>query len=131
MSAFTRPLTITELDGRRGLWRLEEQLPYEVAAKGSGRWVIAPQGMVTDGATTMIFRPILPAWGTYSRAAVIHDHLCQLLRAGKPHPEAPTYASAARVFREAAKVSGTSLPVRWAMWAAIRLWFGLRGVAAH
>lgn len=129
MSAFTAPLTITELDGRRGLWRLEEQLPYEVGAEGSGRWVIAPAGMTTDGATTMVFRPILPAWGAYSRAAVIHDHLCDLLRAGRPHPEAATFAAAARVFREAAKVAGTSLPVRWAMWAAIRLWFALQGLA--
>ncbi|WP_442780893.1 DUF1353 domain-containing protein [Caulobacter sp. SL161] len=129
MSAFTGELTITELNARKGLWRLEEQLRYEVGSKGSGRWVIAPAGMTTDGATTMIFRPILPAWGTYSRAAVIHDHLCDLLRAGRPHPEAQTYAAAARVFREAAKVAGTSLPVRWAMWAAIRLWFALRELA--
>ena len=127
MSAFTGELTITEIDARRGLWRLEQPLPYEVGHKGSGRWVIAPAGMTTDGATTMLFRPILPAWGTYSRAAVIHDRLCDLLRAGTPHPEAPTYAAAARVYREAAKVSGTSLPVRWAMWAAIRLWFALQG----
>lgn len=129
MSAFTAPLTITELDGRKGLWRVEQPLPYEVGDKGSGRWVVAPIGMVTDGATTMVFRPVLPAWGTYSRAAVIHDHLCDLLRAGTPHPEAPTYAAAARVFREAAKVAGTSLPARWAMWAAIRAWFALRGLA--
>lgn len=127
MSAFTGALTITELDAGRGLWRLEQELPYEVGSEGSNRWVIAPAGMTTDGATTMLFRPILPAWGTYSRAAVIHDHLCDLLRAGSPHPEAPTYATAARVFREAAKVTGTSLPVRWTMWAAIRVWFALRG----
>lgn len=129
MSAFTAPLTITELDARRGLWRLEQPLPYEVGHKGSGRWVIAPAGMTTDGATTMLFRPILLPWGTYSRAAVIHDRLCDLLRARAPHPEAPTYAAAARVFREAAKVSGTSLPVRWAMWAGIRLWFAVQGKA--
>ena len=129
MSAFTAPLTITELDGRRGRWRVEQPLPYEVGFKGSGRWIIAPAGMETDGATTMLFRPLLPSWGAYSRAAVIHDLLCDLLRAGQPHPEAPTYAAAARVFREAAQVAGTSLPVRWAMWGAIRLWFALQGRA--
>lgn len=129
MSAFTAPLTITELDGRRGLWRVEQALPYEVGAEGSGRWVVAPAGMMTDGATTMIFRPILPAWGRYSRAAVIHDHLCDLLRAGTPHPEAPTFARAARVFREAAKVGGSPALERWPMWAGIRLWFALQGLA--
>lgn len=129
MSAFTAPLTITELDGRRGLWETGRALPYEVGHEGSGRWIIVPAGVKTDGATTMVFRPILPAWGSYSRAAVIHDHLCELLRAGRPHPEAPTFAAAARVFREAAKVAGTSLPVRWAMWVGIRVWFVLRGLA--
>jgi hypothetical protein len=126
MSAFTGPLTITELDAKRGVWRLEQPLPYEVGAEGSGRWVIAPAGQLTDGATTMIFRPLLPAWGTYSRAAVIHDHLCDLLRAGTPHPEARTYAAAAAVFREAMTVCRTPWVVRWTMWAAVRAWFALR-----
>jgi len=129
VSAFTGELTITELDGRRGLWRLGQELPYEVGFKGSGRWIVAPAGMTTDGATTMFFRPILPAWGAYSRAAVIHDHLCELLRAGRPHPEAPTFAAAARVFREAAAVGGTSFLTRWTMWAAIRAWFAVQGLA--
>lgn len=91
MSAFTGELTITEVDGRHGVWRLEQPLPYEVGFKGSGRWVIAPAEMTTDGATTMVFRPILPAWGTYSRAAVIHDHLCQLLRAGNHTTDLATF----------------------------------------
>ena len=127
MSWFTGPLAIIELDARRGLWRLGQALGYEVGFKGSGRWVIVPAGQITDGATTMAFRPLLPAWASYSRAAAVHDHLCDLIMAGTPHPEAPTYRAAARVFREAAKVCGTSLLVRWAMWAGIRLWFALRG----
>ena len=127
MSGFTGPLSITELDAGKGLWRLNQDLPYEVGSEGSNRWVIAPAGQVTDGATTMLFRALRPAWASYSRAAVIHDHLCDLLRARRAHLEAPTYAAAARVFREAAKVCGTPLPVVWAMWAAIRVWFALRG----
>lgn len=62
MSAFTAPLTITELDGRRGLWETGSALPYEVGHEGSGRWIIVPARTRTDGATTMVFRPILPAW---------------------------------------------------------------------
>jgi len=129
MSAFTAPLTITELDGRKGLWRVERELPYEEGHEGSGRWIIVPTGWPTDGATTMWFRWLYAAWGPWSRAAALHDHLCDLIKAGTPHPLAPTYAEAARIFRQAAKVGGTSLVDRWVMWAGIRLWFAVQGKA--
>lgn len=128
MSLFTGPLSITEVSTKTRRWVLNEPLAYEVGAEGSGRWVVAPAGMETDGASVpRLFWTFLPAWDTYSRAAVIHDHLCAMLAAGAPHAEGRTYRQAATVFREAMKVCRTPWLTRWSMWAAVRLWFFATG----
>ena len=126
MSAFTGPLSLTELDADWRLWRLDQPLLYEVGALGSGRAIVAPAGMITDGAS--VPQPLwacLPTWGAYSRAAVIHDRLCFLIASGAPHPLAPSYARAAEIFAEAMKVSGTPLAQRSAMYLAVRAWFSI------
>src|SRR5581483_3844288 len=94
MSRFTDDLTITQTRNWHR-WRLEQKLIYEVGAEGSGRMIEVPHGFVTDGAS--IPRPLwwlLPTWGTYSRAAVIHDYLYVLLEAKASHKEAPTRKAA-------------------------------------
>ena len=126
MSAFTGPLSLTELDADWRLWRLDQPLTYEVGALGSGRAITAPAGTITDGAS--VPQPLwacLPAWGAYSRAAVIHDRLCYLIASGQPHPLAPTYARAVEIFAEAMKVSSTPLAQRQAMVLAVRAWFSI------
>jgi hypothetical protein len=107
VSAFTGPLTITHVDVDWRLWILEQPLCYEVGEEGSGRTITAPTGFRTDGASVPRFLwAVLPTWGSYSRAAVIHDYLLDCLASGKPHPEAPTRADADHVFREAMIVCG-------------------------
>jgi hypothetical protein len=122
MSSFTGPLTLTHLDADWRQWRLEQPFVYEVGFLGSGRVISVPVGFVTDGAS--VPRPLwslLPAWGRYSRAAVIHDYLCVLLNSGTPHAEAGTRRKADAVFYEAMKVCGVGGVVRFVMWAAVRL----------
>lgn len=122
MSAFTGPLTVTELDTDTQLWRLETALTYYVGALGSGRAVVVPVGFVTDGASVpRALWPFLPPWGSYSRPAVIHDLLCVLIEKGTPHKEAPTRKDADAVFYEAMGVTGTSMPVRWILWIGVRI----------
>lgn len=127
MSAFTDDLTITALaDGMN--WRVFQALDYEVGGAGSGRIVTVPAGFVTDGAS--VPRPLwdlLPSWGTYSRAAVVHDYLCTLLNAGTPHAEAPTRKAADAIFYEAMVVCGTGATMRWTMWAFVRAYAILAG----
>lgn len=124
MSAFTGPLSLTELDADWRLWRLDTPLTFEVGSLGSGKAVTAPVGMITDGASVpRTLWSCIPPWGPYSRAAVIHDRLCYLLASGAPHPLAPTYAAAADIFLEAMQVGGTPLCQRQEMYLAVRAWF--------
>lgn len=124
MSAFTGPLSLTELDRDWRLWRLDQPLRYEVGRLGSGQVIEAPAGMITDGASVpQPLWSVLSPWGPYSRAAAIHDRLCYLIASGAPHPLARTYARAADVLLEAMAVAGAPLAQRTAMWAAVRAWF--------
>ena len=122
MSAFTGRLTLTHLDADWRRWRLRHAMTYEVGAEGSGRTITVPRGFTTDGASIPQFLwGILPAWGRYSRAALIHDYGYACLREGRPHPEMPTRRAADAVFHEAMLVCGVSRPVAWLMWAAVRI----------
>lgn len=129
MSRFTGELTITHLDADWKRWRLEQPLVYEIGSLDSGKVVTAPAGMVSDGASVPRFLwAILPAWGRYSRAAVIHDHLCDRIANGDPHEFAITRKRADRIFLEAMKVCGVKRPIRWAMYFAVRLFAIYRGI---
>lgn len=76
MSTFTTPLVVTPLaDGKR--WRLVWTFEYHVGRYPSDDIIKVPSGFVTDFAS--IPRPfwtILPPWGKYGKAAVVHDYLC-------------------------------------------------------
>jgi hypothetical protein len=131
MSRFTGELTITQLDVDYRTWRLEQPLVYEVGEEGSGREILVHRLFETDGASIpRIFQSLLPTWGRYSRAAVIHDYLYNELRpGGMPHPEACDRRRADAVFREAMEVSGVGFITRWVMWAAVRA-FGFLALQA-
>jgi hypothetical protein len=123
MSAFTGPLTLTHRDVDWREWELVTPLSYEVGFLGSGRVITVDPGFVTDGASVPQFLwVILPPWGRYSRAAVIHDLLCRLINAGTPHIEAPTRERADAIFHEAMGVLGVNRIVRFVMWTAVRLY---------
>lgn len=122
MSAFTGEITITSLAADWRCWRLEQPLVYEVGALGSGRVITVPVGFVTDGAS--VPRPlwaVLPVWGRYSRAAVVHDYLCRLLARGLPHPQAPTRRAADAIFAEAMTACGVGPLTRRVLWFGARL----------
>lgn len=121
MSSFTGELTITEVAVNWRVWRLEQDFSYEVGEKGSARLITVPRGFITDGASVpRAFWWIFPAWGSYSRAAVVHDLLCHLIHAGVPHPEAPTRYDADRIFLEAMTICGTGPIARRIMYWAVR-----------
>ena len=115
MAAFTGPLTITQIDVGGRTWRLESNIQYGL--------IQAPAGFTTDGATVpRRLRFLLPRWGSYSRAAVIHDVLCDSLAKGSPHSLAPTWKSAAVLFREMMIAEGTGTALRTAMFAIVYAW---------
>jgi len=111
---FKDPLTVTELVKDWRKWRLEQELVY--------RDIRVPVGYITDGAS--VPRPLwwlLPSWGRYSRASVVHDYLCDQIVKRAPHPAAPTARKADAIFYQAMKDSGVNATIRWLMWAAVRL----------
>ncbi len=75
MSRFTETLIVTPLpDGKT--WIILADFGYDVGEEGSSDVINVPIGTYTDFAS--IPRPlwiILPRWGKYGNAAVIHDWL--------------------------------------------------------
>lgn len=85
MSSFTKfnaELKVQFHDGASKLlgkdhWITTEGFTYYLGSKGSDRWVQVPIGYLTDGASVpRLFWSILPPWGKYGQAAVLHDYLC-------------------------------------------------------
>ncbi len=90
MSRFTAPLVVSPLgDGRR--WKIvrsscydledsfawfSQQFGYDIGFEDSGLSIIVPYNFTTDFASTPWFLWwLLPRWGKYGNAAVIHDYL--------------------------------------------------------
>jgi hypothetical protein len=130
MSAFLGDLTVTQLSDRAGgswrLWRLAEDLRYDL---GGGTVIVVPTGFITDGPSIpQIFWNILPVWGSWSRAGVIHDFVCCLLAMGRPHEACPTRYDCDRMFADAI----WNLRVSFTPWLILYLgvcfgrWFNVR-----
>lgn len=73
MSSFTRALIVSPLaDGKT--WVLVEPFAYDVGELGSSDTVVVSKGFKTDFASIpRVFWMVLPKWGKYGNAAVIHD----------------------------------------------------------
>lgn len=61
-------------------WVITEPFIYYLGEKGSNQFVRVPDGYITDGASVpRIFWNIIPPWGKYGQAAIVHDYLCEYL----------------------------------------------------
>ncbi len=75
MSSFTTELKLKPLsDDIR--WELLEEFEYYLGEEGGGMSIKVPRGFVTDlcSAPSCLWS-ILPPWGRYGKAAVLHDFL--------------------------------------------------------
>lgn len=130
MSSFTKPLKVENVDDTH--WKLLEEFDYYIGDVDSARSVRVPAGFVTDFASIpKILWNILPPWGKYGKAAVIHDYM---YTAHKVSFEDETgnvslvdieRKQADDVFLEAMKVLGVGVVTRYAMYYAVRV-FGHR-----
>jgi len=111
MSSFTSALVVEPYgDGRR--WRLVLPFEYYRTGREHIRYKI-PKGFVTDFASVpRILWPILPPYGRYGKAAVLHDYL---YRSG-----AAERKEADLIFKEAMEVLGV------AKWKKELLYLGVR-----
>jgi hypothetical protein len=113
MSRFTDALVVSPLaDGKT--WVILRDFGYDVGAEDSGDHIGVAIGFQTDFAT--IPRPfwvILPKWGRYGNATVIHDWLYWTQT--RPRGEADA------ILLEAMAVLGVMPPVKYPMYWAVRL----------
>ena len=120
MSRFTDILLVSPLaDGNT--WVIMRDFGYEVGAAGSADHIDVAIGFQTDFAT--IPRPfwvILPKWGRYGNASVIHDWLYWVQT--RPRRQADA------IFLEAMSVLDVSTPVKYVLFWAVRLFGGLAWV---
>jgi hypothetical protein len=123
MSRFTKVLVVSPLsDGRT--WVLREEFGYDLHEEGSGDTVDVPVGFVTDFASVpRALWWLLPTWGRYGNAAVIHDFCYWDQSRGR--------CEADRIFWESMQVLGVRRWARVLLFSSVRLfgwaaWWGNR-----
>jgi len=117
MSRFTDALVVTPLaDGTT--WVILRDFGYDVGAEGSGDTVSVAIGFQTDFASIpRVFWIVLPRWGKYGNAAVIHDWLYWAQERSRREADA--------IFLEGMGVLGVGMLTRWTIYLAVRAagWF--------
>lgn len=94
-------------------WYLVDPVVYR------GKWdrFEVPVDFITDFASVPKFATwLIPRYGIYTRAAVLHDYLCEMAHAGQFNRR-----DADGLFRRVLRELGVSGLRRWVMWAAVRL----------
>jgi hypothetical protein len=118
--AFESDVVVKELGD--DIWELREPLRYA----GNNDMFVVPTGFHTDFASVpRLFVWLLPKYGKYTRAAILHDFLCDEARAGHIDRD-----DADGLFRRSMRELGVSFLRRWIMWAAVAVatqWLKLRG----
>src|SRR5438045_305382 len=91
-------------------WSLLRPVIYE----GRDQTFEVPVGFVTDFASVpAAFTWLVPRYGVYTKAAVLHDFLCDGALVSR--------ADADGIFRRSMRELEVSLLRRWVMWSAVRL----------
>lgn len=98
-------------DGKR--WKLVQSFGY----RGKHDVFDVPEGFETDFASVpRVFVWLLPRYGRWTQAAVLHDYLWHLARQGGP----PSKADADGIFNRALRELEVPFLRRWIMWTAVR-----------
>jgi hypothetical protein len=112
--AFEGRVVVEELaddDGTR--WRLTEPLTYV----GRDERFVVDAGFSTDFASVpQVFTWLIPRYGRYTKAAILHDYLWGECRQHRFH-----WADADGILRRVMRELGVPFLRRWLMWAAVRL----------
>ncbi|RFC63591.1 DUF1353 domain-containing protein [Fulvimarina endophytica] len=130
MSRFTGPLAVTFLSAKTGLASLDQPLIWEVGEEGSGKEVVIPRGVVSDGVTSpRIIWWLVPPWGSKAtRPAMLHDFGICLIKMGEPHTHMPTRKAVDHEFWLALQACGIGPIAAAIMWMGVRSWSLLRSI---
>ncbi|MGZ8751448.1 MAG: DUF1353 domain-containing protein [Acidimicrobiia bacterium] len=113
-------IVVEEIGDER--WQLVEPVTYE----GNTDTFVVPAGFETDFASVpRVFVWLLPRYGKYTKAAILHDWLCARVRA-----RTFDRADADGLFRRSMRELGVPFVRRWLMWAAVRWGAGARSLVA-
>lgn len=62
----------------KDFWIVKKEFRYAIDGD-KNKIVIVPRGFLTDGATVpRLFWGLIPPWGKYGQAVVLHDYLCEV-----------------------------------------------------
>ncbi len=113
MSSFTSPLLVSPLsDGKR--WVIRKEFSFYIGKKEDNDLITVPPGFITDFASIpRMFWKILPKWGKYGNAAVIHDYLYATKEKSRKKSD--------KIFLEGMMVLNVPAWKRYAMYYAVRL----------
>src|SRR5262245_24845797 len=116
---FESDVVVREVDDNT--WELVEPLRYV----GNNDRFLVPDGFRTDFASVpRVFVWLIPKYGRYTKAAILHDFLCEESKAGRFDRD-----DADGLFRRAMRELGVPFLRRWIMWGAVSLatqWIKLR-----
>lgn len=100
------------------------QLRWSLVYRGEEHGIAVPAGYVTDFASVpRMFSWLIPAFGIYTRAAIVHDYLITDILPKQAHLEVPEFTSrdVDGIFRRILRELGVPVTRRWLMWAGVRL----------
>lgn len=107
-------------------WRVLTGFRFWADLPRLGRvWVTVPEGYLTDGASVpRLLWSLIPPWGQYGQAAVVHDLLCEYLQVVTEAGElsAITRAECDQLFLEAMRVLGVPALRRNTMHAGVSVY---------
>src|SRR4051794_8737219 len=111
---FTGPVVVRENEGADGSkWQLVEPL----TSQGRDEPFVVQPGFETDFASVpTAFTWLIPRYGRYTKAAILHDWLCTRAERGEFR-----WADADGIFRRVMRELGVPVLRRWLMWTAVRL----------
>lgn len=107
-------------------WQLEESLVYH----GKHDTITVPAGFETDFASVpRVFTWMVPKYGKYTLASVLHDYLCEQLHEGRarwiPASDEKLVILTSRdvdgLFRRVMREQDVPVLQRWIMWAGVRV----------
>ncbi|QZA71311.1 phospholipase [Pseudomonas phage AH02] len=112
-------------------WRVMEDFRYYIGDDASGGWVFVPAGYLTDGASVpRLFWNIIPPWGAYGQAAVVHDIVCEYLSVTQDgNAVAVSRSRCDKILLEAMEVIGVPWLTRTAIYAAVSAYRLVSGVS--
>lgn len=111
-------------------WRVTSPFRFYLKSKDSGRWVFVPAGYLTDGASVpRAFWSLIPPWGKYGQAAVVHDIVCEYLSITVDgHPASVTRAQCDDILLEAMAALGVPVVQRNLIYGAVKCYRVFSGI---